>query len=475
MRRIIKPTLILLVLLHPLATQAAEPRTLTLEQALALAAANNHDITKAKEYGRMAQGKYLEERSAALPTFSLNGHLARQVDSAQSELAMGLISERQDSGALTVGVSQALYTWGKVGAAIRAAEKGFQTADEKLRQATQNTGREVAAAFYNILLAREQRDIAARNLAQKEHHQTAVQGRFAAGVATDYDVLAASVAVENGRPELIRAENQLRSSRDRLRFLLALEEEVDAAGDLVAAIPASLPNYEEALAVARDRRPELAELHRWQEVYTELLTIARADNKPRVDLKGGYGWEWLNAGDASAHGQAWNLGVYLSFPFFDGLKTAGKVAQAESDLRGLNIDGAKMSSAIGLEIRDALQGVNEAEEIVTALTGTVGQAERLLTMAEKGYALGVKIALEVEDAQVNLLAAQGNLARARRDYLVALVNLDRAMGVLGEKTAAEKAAFSSANQNSFQPDAFDRLRTGLAKGPLTGLREFLQK
>lgn len=431
-RNLIKPSLLILTLLLPLAARAGEPRLLTLEQALALAAANNHEIAKAKEYGRLAQGKYVEERAAALPTFSVTGHLARQEDEAQSELAMGFMPERQDSRALSLGVSQALFTWGKVGAAIRAAEKGFKTADEKLRQASQDTGRDVAVAFYDILLAREQLAIADRNLAQKERHLTAVQGRYAAGVATDYDVLAASVAVENSRPETIRAANQLRSSRDRLRFLLAVAEEVDAAGSLELA-PAPLPGYDEALAVARARRPELAELQRWKEVSEELVKIARADNKPRLDLKGGYGWQWLDSGDASVDGKAWNLGVYLSFPFFDGLKSAGKVAQAESDQRSLAIDEARMIEAIGLEIRDALQAVQEAGEIVAALTGTVGQAERLLAMAEKGYGLGVKIRLDVEDAQFNLLQAQGNLARARRDYLAARVNLERAMGVLGEK------------------------------------------
>ncbi|NTV13676.1 MAG: TolC family protein [Desulfobulbaceae bacterium] len=462
-----------MTMLLPLTAQAADTRVLTLDQALALAASNNHDIAKAKEYGRMAQGKYLEERSAALPSLSLNGHMARQVDKAQSEMGLGLVPERQDGSALSVGVSQALYTWGKVGAAIRAAEKGFKTADEKLRQANQNTDRDVAVAFYDILLAREQREIGARNLAQREKHLTAVQNRFAAGVATDYDVLAARVAVENSRPELIRADNQLRSCRDRLRFLLALPEEVDAAGSLETAM-ATLPGYEEALAVARDHRPELAELHRWQEVYAEVVTIARADNKPRLDLKGGYGWEWLSAGDNSADGKAWNLGVYLSFPFFDGLKTAGKVAQAESDLRGLNIDEAKMRDAIALEIRNALQGVNEAAEIVAALTGTVGQAERLLTMAEKGYELGVKISLEVEDAQVNLLAARGNLARARRDYLAARVDLERAMGVLGEKDGVEKNAVDGA-ERSFLHGPLDALGTGLVKESWADLRRLFQK
>ena len=68
-----------------------------------------------------------------------------------------------------------------------------------------------------------------------------------------------------------------------------------------------------------------------------------------------------------------------------------------------------------------------------ALSGTVEQARRLLAMAEQGFELGVKIRLEVEDAELNLLQARGNLARAQRDYLVARVTLDRVTGVLGEQ------------------------------------------
>jgi HAE1 family hydrophobic/amphiphilic exporter-1 len=88
--------------------------------------------------------------------------------------------------------------------------------------------------------------------------------------------------------------------------------------------------------------------------------------------------------------------------------------------------------SIALEVRTNSDAVKEAAEIVQALTGTVKQAERLLQMAEKGYEFGVKIRLEVDDAQLSLLQARSNLARAQRDYRVAQVSYDWAMGVAGE-------------------------------------------
>ena len=65
-----------------------------------------------------------------------------------------------------------------------------------------------------------------------------------------------------------------------------------------------------------------------------------------------------------------------------------------------------------------------------AASGTVSQAERLLSMAEKGFELGVKTRLEVQDAELNLSSARVNLAQAQRDYRVARVNLEWVAGTL---------------------------------------------
>ncbi|HEX7373100.1 MAG TPA: TolC family protein, partial [Thermodesulfobacteriota bacterium] len=158
-------------------------------------------------------------------------------------------------------------------------------------------------------------------------------------------------------------------------------------------------------------------------------------DKPRVDLKGSYGYRDINYIDASrGDGQVWSAGVFLTFPFFDGMRSRGKTAQAKSDLSSLKIDEAKLKDSIALQVRDAVNACREAEEIVKAISGTVRQAEKLLYMAERGYEYGVKTKLEVDDAQLSVIQAKGNLARARRDYSVARVTLDWVLGTVGEKT-----------------------------------------
>jgi HAE1 family hydrophobic/amphiphilic exporter-1 len=397
----------------------------------------NRDIEKAREYAHYVQGKYIEERSAALPQFALNGSAFLSKDSSQD--VSGVTTQRQFGRAVDLTLSQPLYTWGKLNAAIRAAEVGLKTADEQLRLYRQAAYRDVVAAYHDIQLAQELSRLALENRTQKLRHLDEAKRKFSAGVATDYDVLASEVAAENTQPEVIRAANSIRMTRERLRFLLATgAEEIDVAESLDTAAPTrTLPaTYEEAVKIAAKRRPELSDLRLRIGIYDELVTIANAENKPRLDLKGGVGWHWASLdapGPArDADGAAWNIGVYMSFPFFDGFKTDGKVAQAKSDLRTKRIEETKLLEAIVLEVRQSEFSYSEAAEILKALSSTVKQAERLVQMAEKGYEFGVKIKLEVDDAQLNLLQAKSNRARAERDYRVAQVNYLWSIGVAGE-------------------------------------------
>ncbi|MDA8124263.1 MAG: TolC family protein [Deltaproteobacteria bacterium] len=430
---------LLLLLCLPASGPAAEaaagkagPRLLTLAEALAIAAANNRDIEKARAFMAWTEGKYLEERAAALPKLTAIGSLSQDRDEGQKILGPAMTKWNQ-RGLAQISLTQPLFTWGQVSAAIRAAKVGLQSADEQLRVYQQAAGRDVSAAFYDVLLAREMQALAVQNLEQKKRHREEAQRKYQSGVATDYDVLAAEVSLENARPEAIRSDNAIRTARERLRFLLALEgEEIDATGNLEAQ-PGPGLSYEAAFALACRKRPDLADLRYRIGIYQEQVVLAASQDKPRLDLKGAYGWKSLEQKDAYGDGPAWDVGVQLSYPFFDGLRTKGRVIQADSDLKRARIDEAKQIDAIALETRSAVNALQESGEIVRALGGAVTQAERLLAMAEKGYALGVKTRLEVEDAELNLRQAKSSLSRARRDLLVARVNLDWVTGVLGEK------------------------------------------
>ncbi len=420
-----------LLLLLPPDSQA---QTLTLEQALSLARDKNRDIEKAREYANYVQGRYQEERAAALPQLSLNAATILSRDNSQTA-QMGF-NTRQRADSADLSLTQPLFTWGKISAAMHAAELGIQTSEQQLRYYRQATEREVTTAFYNILLAQDLHGLAREDLAQKERLLDEAKRKYAIGTATDYDVLSAEVSVNNSKPELIRNENNVRISIENLRLLLALGQgPLDISGSLSASVT-PLPAYADAVATALKMRPDLIDLRLRVAIYGDMVKIASAENKPRLDLKASAGWHALNLDGSGlnrqADGAAWSVGAFLSFPFFDGFRTSGKTAQARSDLRTKQIEESKLVDSIALDVRNAIDRLQESAKILEAAGSTVKQAERLLQMTEKGYQYGVKIRLEVEDAQLNLIKARTNLSRSLRDYNVAQINYRWAIGTAGE-------------------------------------------
>ncbi len=412
------------------ADEASGTEVLTLDEALRAALDSNRDIRLAVEQRTRLTGKYVEERAAALPQFLGTAAAQRAYDASLAAYGVPPGSNRY---AAQLAVTQPLYSSGVVSAGIRAAKVALLSADDRLRTARQDALREVYAAFHDVLLAGELARIAERNRDQKARHLDEARKKHSAGTATDYDVLVSEVALQNAMPEVLRTGNLVRLSRERLRFLLGRgEREVDAKGDLSAAV-GEYPDYGKTLAAAIGNRPELADLRHRTAIAGELLTIAKAGNKPKLNFQGALGYQDLDYGVFGIDGRSWSAGAFASWPLFDGYRTRGQVAQARSDAAALRIEEARLLDSIALQVRDAVNAVREAGETVLALTGTVGQAERLVAMAEKGFEFGVKTRLDVEDAQLNLTQAQGNLARARRDYLVAGAELRRAEGTLGEE------------------------------------------
>lgn len=394
--------------------------TLTVQDVRRIALERSREIRKAEQYAVGIRGRYLEEKAAVLPQLNLSTYGSNTQDNSAF-----IGPQHTEVAGLSATVTQPLYTWGRIPAAIRAAEVGLAMADDRLEQARQAAVRDALLAWYDALLAQEVRAIAAEDLEQKQRHLEEARRRLEAGTATDYDVLAADVSVQNARPAVIRADNAAGAARERLRFVLAIEEqtEVELRGGLeVQTEPA--PTYAAALEEARRRRPDLAELRNRRKVADEVVTIRRAGVKPRLDFQGSGGWQkiWVDS-PTNGEGFLWSAGLALTWPLFDGRRTQGLVMEAESDSEALAIGERELLDAIALEVRRAVDDVGEAAGIAAALAGTAGQAERLLAMSERGYELGVKTRLEVDDARLNLLAARGNLARARRDYLAARANL----------------------------------------------------
>ena len=196
--------------------------------ALAIAAAQNRDIQKAIEYQKWVRGQVPRGAGGGAAAGELQRERPAAVRRQPEQAVQGLpagggsraatpTSARSSAGARTCArppftVTQVVFTWGQVGAAVRAAKIGFAYGDHQLRRFRQAVARDVTTAFYDVLAARELAcDRRGRGLdAEAAAPRGDERSGTSAGTATDYDVLAAQVAVENARPSVIRAQNLVR-------------------------------------------------------------------------------------------------------------------------------------------------------------------------------------------------------------------------------------------------------------------------
>ena len=77
-----------------------------------------------------------------------------------------------------------------------------------------------------------------------------------------------------------------------------------------------MQTYEAVYNTALEQRPEVRDLRYRMSIAGELVTIANADDKPRLEFRGGYGWKDIESRDMDINGKAWSAGMFLSFPFF---------------------------------------------------------------------------------------------------------------------------------------------------------------
>ncbi|WP_303851527.1 TolC family protein [Seleniivibrio woodruffii] len=417
-----------LMIIMPLAVFAQDVKVLTLKEAIDIAMEKNKSVEQAKEYMTYLEGVYIEERSAALPAATLNGGVTRTKDASTGSAVNSDTFNQYNAG---ISVKQALFTWGQVGAAIRAAKIGLRTGDEQLRLYKQAAVRDVTVAFTDILLTRQLLFIAQENVKQRERHLAEAEKKYKLGTATDYDVLSARVALKNAQPDVITYSNNLNVNKDNLKYILGINYDIDVQGELKPAEIAAF-DYEDVLKSALSNRPEVLDKRLMVDFNKELVQVSRAGDKPRLDLEGSYNRIKLDGEDEKSL-TTWDAGIKMSFPFFDGFETKGKVIQAQSDLRKIKLQQLQAEDSVSLDVRQAVSRVKEAAEVIDAAGGTVDEAAKLLDMAEKGYRFGVKTKLDVDDAEYNLRSAQVRLAQAWRDYRVQYANLLWSAGVIGEK------------------------------------------
>jgi HAE1 family hydrophobic/amphiphilic exporter-1 len=415
---------------------------LDLERAVETALQKNPALLAVEELRSQVRGGIVEARANALP------QVAAVADWGQSRSPALLNSPdfaefveqfpggdfepaTQELTRTLVEVSQPIFTFGKVGAAIDLARLVADAAEAQILTARLDTGLLAAEAYYDVLSAREGLSTTQSEREFRRRDLERVASLLEIGEATELERLRAAAALAEVEPEVARRQGEVAVAETRLRWALALP-----AGEPLELVPAGrdLPEpagYAELVEEAFAERPELRDLELQSQVYEKRQKVTRADGLPQIDFDGSYGREVrLVENFSDSLYSAWSFGVGLRWEFFDGGRRRGQIAQLESQRQQLAWQRADLQARIRLEIEQALSDYRTERARAAAAGSSAQAAGEALRVARELYEEGVATQTELLDAQSRATAADVLAVEAFYDALIEASRLARALGRL---------------------------------------------
>ena len=331
---------------------------------------------------------------------------------------------------VAIEVRQVLYAGGQVRAALNIAKFTQDSSYFNLRDTVDRVIAQVRSQFYAVLLNRALITVQEEAVRLAESQLTDQRNRFEAGTVARFNVLRAEVELANTRPELIRARNNYLIAQLQLAKTLGLapgpggDPAFVAVGNLaVNERPLGLNN---ALQLARERRPFLKIQRLNILIETEQIRIALAGYKPRLDANAGYELRNSRLSDDLADTvNGWFFGITGSWEIFDGFATYGRTKQARARLESAKVNYDDSVQQVELEVQQAYANLRQARETIQSQQKTVEQALEAVRLASERLSAGAGTQLDVLDARVALTRARTTELQARADYNTALAEFDR--------------------------------------------------
>jgi outer membrane protein TolC len=427
-------------------TSAPAQQVITLDDAVRLAVASNHDLAAAKLEVERADARVKEAWGSALPHIEFGGLYTHALKKPVFFLpdfddpGSGVVTpiEIGSDHAFDFGLngSQILFN-ATVFIGVGAARTYSLGAREIFRAKEAETVTNARKAFYAVLVAREVKELVQQTLTNSEENFRTATVLFEQGLVSEFDKLRAEVAVENIRPELFDAEKAERLALNNLKTVIGVpyDRALEASGALEYQ-PVDSALIINAQSLVLSSNPTLAGARYQSEVTDAIASAEESNYLPTLSAFGTYSAvaqsNQLNLARLGFIPSA-TIGLSLSLNIFNGLQTAARVEQAnleyrksQEQLAGVELHLQSGTEAILLQLRTAEQRV---------LSGgrTVGQAEKGYRIANTRYTSGSGTLLETNDALLALARAKVNRIQAVYDYLAAAADLD---GILGRVPAS---------------------------------------
>ena len=369
------------LLLGPLAVAAAaEPPQPTkgLAECIEIALANRPNLDSAAAQVEGGRARVRQSWSGYLP--QLNG--AYGSDRRKSSFAsrtqgpgtIGVLSQSTisnfHSGAVTL--SQTLFDFGQNLAAIRAAYAREDSLEADAADTRKQVIYEVKQSYFDVLASQRLLAVADETVRSNRKQLEQAIGRNEVGFAPRIDVTRSEVLVAQAELDQLAARNNATVAEETLRTALGLDAPIDfALADELARRVVAIDEAS-AIAAAYEDRSDLQSLVAQERAADQDVAQFQRQHLPTISADASYGW----SGSDYPLQDNWVFGASVNVPIFSGGLTAGRVAEARANLRGLQADERTLRQQIGLEVRRARLDVQRAAQSIDVSRARCGAGGR---------------------------------------------------------------------------------------------------
>ena len=408
------------------AVQSAQTGTvLTLNQCIEIAMKKNPNIVASVNTVEVSRSRVGEARSNYYPQVSAQASYSRIYNPTTA--TGGVITGAPEYNLYTssVTLNQNIIDFGRTSAQVDISKYNLESSSSDLNTTQDTIILNVKQAYYGVLQAKRNRDVAADVIKQFQLHLDQAKGFYDVGTKAKIDVIKAEVDLSNAQLSLINAENAFKIARVTLNNVMGTPDAPEYEIEDNLSFQRYTITLEEATSRAFESRPDLKSIVVKREAAETNIGLAQTGHYPVLSGNASYNWSARNTSEID-HG--WTAGVFLTVPLFSGFLTSHQVAEARSNLYILQANEESLRQQILLDVRQAYLNLQAAEASISTAELAAKQAKENLDLANGRYSAGVGSPIEVSDAFATYVAAQANHTSALANYRIAQANIEKAMG-----------------------------------------------
>lgn len=398
---------------------------------------NDPGFASARAVLEAGREKVPQGRAGLLPSLSLSGNTVwnkNDLDSPSQTLPASIQNQRYNSNGYQLSLSQPLFRW-QNWVAYDQSKIQVAQAEANFAQARQDLILRVSQAYFDIIYAIENLTAVRTNKSAIGQQLESAKKNFEVGTATITDSHEAQARYDLAVAQEIAAESDLEVKQRTLESIIGKEAGTIATTRKDATPPPPQPNDMKQWVTAAEKDSINVQIQQAiADIAAREIDKQRAGHYPTVDLVANYGHSTSFASTLGMlNTDAQNIGLQLNIPLFQGGLTVSRQREAAANRMAAqsNLETARRGAA--LSARQYYLGVTNGLAQVKALRAALISSQSALESNKLGYEVGVRINIDVLNAENQVYVTRRDLTKATLDTLMAQLKLKAAVGALGEE------------------------------------------